>query len=319
MAKEIKRLYRLDNRVIAGVCAGIAEYYEVDPVVIRILVVLLTVSTLGIVALIYILFWLVMPRRLNMTDSIACDVHLQTGSAGSTNEGGAGQISSESQDFAQTERGVGSTSSCGAAYMNEAVEHTKQSVQPIDTAHYEAVAHMGKIDAERRDSCDSIGRSVRMLVWVGILLLFVGLTCLCSAAIEEVFWWQMWPCFVILGGVVIMTLPSPHPVSFTGRFFCGIVILVLGLFLLLIAIHVLSWPTVSAVLRHLWPMLIMLLGVGVISCALKSKPLAWAVALGVVVLLVVGVALYAVPGPLNYLTVHMPFVGVQVFDVNPWI
>ncbi len=318
MAKEIKRLYRLDNRVIAGVCAGIAEYYEIDPVVIRILVVLLTVSTLGIVALIYILFWLVMPRRLNMTDSIACDVHLQTGSAGSTNGGSAGQASLESQDALQTEQDADSAS-YGAAYMNEMVEHTKQTVQPVDTAHYEAVAHMGKIDAERRDSCDSIGRPTRMLVWVGILLLFVSLACLCSAAIEEVFWWQMWPCFVILGGVVIMALPSPHTVSFMGRFFCGIVILVVGLFLLLIAIHVLSWPTVSAMLRHLWPMLIMLLGVGIISCALKSKPLAWAVALGVVVLLVVGVALYAVPGPLNYLTVHMPFVGVQVFDVNPWI
>ena len=36
-----KRLYRSeDNRMIAGVCAGLAEYIDIDPTIVRLLFVL---------------------------------------------------------------------------------------------------------------------------------------------------------------------------------------------------------------------------------------------------------------------------------------
>lgn len=318
MAKEIKRLYRLDNCVVAGVCAGIAEYCDIDPVVIRILAVLLTISSFGIAALIYILLWLVTSRRLNMSDSISCDVHLQTGCASSAYGASTTQASLAPQDALQTKQNAGSPS-CDDGCMEGAAAYTEQGGQPVDATHYEAVAHVGKIDTEYHDSCDNIGRSVRILVWLGILLLSTGVTALFSVAIDEVYWWQLWPCLVILGGVVIMALPSPHTVSLMDRFSYGIVILVLGLFLLLISVHILSWRTVPVILRHLWPLLIMILGVGIIAYSLKNKLLACAVALCIVAILVAGVAIYAVPGSLEQLTVHMPFMGAWVFDVNPWI
>ena len=38
-----KRLYRSSrNKVLAGVCGGIGEYFDVDPVIIRILAVVFT-------------------------------------------------------------------------------------------------------------------------------------------------------------------------------------------------------------------------------------------------------------------------------------
>ena len=30
-----KKLYRSENRIISGVCGGLAEYLDVDPVIIR--------------------------------------------------------------------------------------------------------------------------------------------------------------------------------------------------------------------------------------------------------------------------------------------
>jgi phage shock protein PspC (stress-responsive transcriptional regulator) len=40
MANEYKRLYRsVDDRMIAGVCAGIADYFDVDVTLIRLLFV----------------------------------------------------------------------------------------------------------------------------------------------------------------------------------------------------------------------------------------------------------------------------------------
>lgn len=48
------------DRIIGGVCGGLAEYYHQDPVLIRILTVILTIFT-GVVLLVYIVLWIVMP------------------------------------------------------------------------------------------------------------------------------------------------------------------------------------------------------------------------------------------------------------------
>lgn len=57
-----RRLYRSpDDRVIAGVCGGMGEYFGVDPVILRlILVVLVLFGGSGIV--LYLLAWLIIPR-----------------------------------------------------------------------------------------------------------------------------------------------------------------------------------------------------------------------------------------------------------------
>ncbi len=49
------------DRVIAGVCGGFARQYGIDPVLLRILVVVLTVFTGGAFALAYIIAWILMP------------------------------------------------------------------------------------------------------------------------------------------------------------------------------------------------------------------------------------------------------------------
>ena len=60
-----KRLYRVDNGVIAGVCGGIAEYFNLDPTVIRLLAVALffagTLSLWG-----YILAALIIPKKSDL-------------------------------------------------------------------------------------------------------------------------------------------------------------------------------------------------------------------------------------------------------------
>ena len=59
----MKRLYRSrNNKMIAGICGGIAEYTNQDPTLIRLLVVLVGILT-GIVPfiLIYIISWFIIP------------------------------------------------------------------------------------------------------------------------------------------------------------------------------------------------------------------------------------------------------------------
>lgn len=57
-----KRLYRSrDQKIIAGVCGGIGEYFELDPVLVRIIAVLFCLASgFGIIA--YIIAWIVMPK-----------------------------------------------------------------------------------------------------------------------------------------------------------------------------------------------------------------------------------------------------------------
>ena len=38
----MKRLYRSSNRILAGVCGGIAEYLNIDPTVVRVLYIVLS-------------------------------------------------------------------------------------------------------------------------------------------------------------------------------------------------------------------------------------------------------------------------------------
>lgn len=58
----VKRLYRSrQQRILAGVCGGIAEYFEIDPVLVRILwVLLLFAAGTGLVA--YLIAWLIVPE-----------------------------------------------------------------------------------------------------------------------------------------------------------------------------------------------------------------------------------------------------------------
>ena len=57
----MKKLYRSRERVIAGVCSGIGEYFDVDPVLVRVIwIVLIFAAGGGIIA--YLLAWIIIPE-----------------------------------------------------------------------------------------------------------------------------------------------------------------------------------------------------------------------------------------------------------------
>lgn len=61
----MERLYRSsDQRIIAGVLGGFGEYFGVDPTILRVIFVLVTIGTgflLGVVA--YLVLWLIIPSE----------------------------------------------------------------------------------------------------------------------------------------------------------------------------------------------------------------------------------------------------------------
>ena len=65
------RLYRSEkDKVIAGVCGGIATHLNIDPVLVRLLYILLTFATgLGPGLIVYIISWIIIPLETTITPS----------------------------------------------------------------------------------------------------------------------------------------------------------------------------------------------------------------------------------------------------------
>ncbi len=65
----MRKLYLSDtNRKIAGVCGGLGEFFNVDPTIVRVLYILATVFSFGLMVLAYLAMWAVIPRRPEYRD-----------------------------------------------------------------------------------------------------------------------------------------------------------------------------------------------------------------------------------------------------------
>ncbi|GHV43576.1 hypothetical protein FACS1894180_3070 [Bacteroidia bacterium] len=59
-----KKLSRSHDKKIAGVCAGIAEYFDLDPTIVRVVYAALTVFSAGFPGIIlYLILILIMPKK----------------------------------------------------------------------------------------------------------------------------------------------------------------------------------------------------------------------------------------------------------------
>jgi phage shock protein PspC (stress-responsive transcriptional regulator) len=67
MARQLVRSER--DRVIAGVCAGLAEHFDVDPVLVRVAFVVAALFGPGVLA--YVILWIAVPRESAAAPALA--------------------------------------------------------------------------------------------------------------------------------------------------------------------------------------------------------------------------------------------------------
>ncbi len=67
MSTKTKKLMRSDNeKMVAGVCGGIAEYFDVDPTIVRLIYVLGSIFSVAFPGIIvYLILWVVMPQKMD--------------------------------------------------------------------------------------------------------------------------------------------------------------------------------------------------------------------------------------------------------------
>ena len=64
--KRKRRLYRdPEQRVLGGVCSGLAAYFNMDIAIVRIIVVVLILVTSGAGLLAYLILWIAVPKAVN--------------------------------------------------------------------------------------------------------------------------------------------------------------------------------------------------------------------------------------------------------------
>jgi phage shock protein C len=145
---EQKRLYRSKkNEVIAGVCGGIGEYFDVDPTIIRIIFIILTIWG-GVGVILYIIGMLVIPYQ--------------------------GQEAKESRD--------------------EAKEKIKEAGKKV-----EAVA------SDIRDELKSKKGHPDGGIYLGLIIILLGVMFLLRRWFSWFDFEYLWPLFLILIGILIIT------------------------------------------------------------------------------------------------------------------
>ncbi|HAQ19966.1 MAG TPA: PspC domain-containing protein [Prolixibacteraceae bacterium] len=59
-----KRLTRSKDKMIGGVLAGIANYFDIDPTIVRIGYVILSIASVGFPGLFaYLIMWIIIPEE----------------------------------------------------------------------------------------------------------------------------------------------------------------------------------------------------------------------------------------------------------------
>jgi len=66
----MKRLYRSrTSRILGGICGGIGIYFDTDPNIIRIVLVILTLLSIGVGVIAYIVAWILIPEEPEAQDA----------------------------------------------------------------------------------------------------------------------------------------------------------------------------------------------------------------------------------------------------------
>ncbi len=58
-----KKLYRSQDKMLGGVCAGVADYFDIDPSIARLLFAFFVLCGGGGI-LLYIIMWIIVPEQI---------------------------------------------------------------------------------------------------------------------------------------------------------------------------------------------------------------------------------------------------------------
>ncbi len=316
--KNEKSLYRSRNSLIGGVCKGIAEYFNIDPLIVQILTVILTLLTSGLLAIAYIALWIILPLAPEDPDP----VDVQPAEVHSENYG---QV-----EYANKPSSESVSSASAATQVAEAYRSTEQytgaaHVPPLPPKEYakagvlQGQTPVGKAAPGNHQPADpGKNHSTNGALWVGLILLFVGVVAILGAFVQGVDWWQFWPLILIIVGIGQMVVPG-KPGRRMNRFVSGLTGFGIGVVALSISLGIVSVASLGLMLSNLWPGLLIFFGLLILGNALKAPLLTFLGGLCFIAVCAIGLWWFTIPGPTNIVEITLPFSAPFFIDVNPWV
>lgn len=317
-----KKLYRSDDAVVAGVCAGLADCFDIDPAAMRILTVLMTASTFGLFALVYLSLWLILPKHVVMApEPIPYTVYASRLKDGPP---GQGPFADSSQEGKRGSSGKAPVPPVGfyAAHGPEQGAHVGEgapssAVRPGCFAYVAPCSKTPTADESEQASDRGLFDLARFCVWMGLCVLFVVSVVVLGVVTTDISWWRFWPVALVFAGFTLMTMPS---LSFRMvRFSVGFSLFSLGGIITLMSVGLLSWETATVAFSRLWPMAFVIGGLAIIGLALREELFVLAVAICVFIACVIAATVFAVPGTLDSVAISIPFGDARIVDINPWM
>lgn len=343
MASE-RRLYRSRDSLIGGVCAGMAEYFDIDPVVVRILAVVLTLASAGTLAVAYIALWIILPLAPDPAEPVEVQpesVHSDTygpidfdAAKPETHAGGDDRTASYPPPHAAP---YGPYVNTGAPYAGTGhvpPEPPKPYVgatapHAAQTPHVSQAAYTAPIPPSTQGAYapptagpvqpaePASRKSVRAALWFGFLCLFIGCAAILSQFIEGVVWWQFWPLLLVIVGIGNVVIPAPRGRRM-AQFVNGLMSVAAGVVLLAMSLEIVEWSSIAVMIEELWPLLVMMVGFFILASALHNPLCELLAGLCFIGFCVVGLGWFAAPGTTDFLILELPFKEAVTIDINPW-
>lgn len=261
-----KRLYKSSDAVISGVCGGIAEYFDIDPTLVRILTVVISILGLGLPVIIYVILMIVVPPDPGVAQGYV-DARAEAKEAPCQRIYATVTADQPPPPDPSTRVSAASGAAQATAGGGSPTEKNPSSFANMAKTHKTAVPLIGII-----------------LVGVGIIAL------LCN--IVHISVWRFWPVILIVAGVVSLFTPGPRGWSLE-RAGNSIVLITIGLALLAWMLQLVHTSEFIAAFRDLWPALLVVAGLAIIGSARKSSVVSLSSSLVLSATIIAGILLYS--------------------------
>jgi len=284
-----KRLYKSSNAVIGGVCGGIADYFDIDSTLVRIIAVALLIVGWGVPAVLYVVLLIILPPDPGAAQGYV-DARVETTNPQNQRNG------FEMEDF-----------QAGWTGPDAADE---QPAPPDPNARVTATSYQVVADPPPGNNTPktasrvthSVAGSVKsnssLVLVIGAVLVGAGVIALLSNFVH-ISLWRYWPVVLIVVGVVCLFTPGSRGWSLE-RAGNSIVLISIGLALLAWMLQIIQTRVLLTAFFDLWPILLVVLGLAIIGTARKSSIFTLASSLVLSATIVLGLWVY---GGLDWLSV----------------
>jgi phage shock protein C len=271
-----KRLYKSEDPVFAGVCGGIAEFFDFDPTLVRILTVVLVLAGFGLPIIAYFVAMILMPKKTaGYPDYI--DVK-PTAAASAAEKSGSSAPPPNAPPVAQAAAQTATATSAAGPANPGACPPTNPQPQPQPQPQPNPAPGSGytacnpqayDCHPEQDATGPQARKGMHTGVKLGILLVGVGILALVGTFVNVAVW-RFWPLFIILIGLVTLCTPGREGWCL-ARAGSAISTITIGFALQLWTLGLFHTHVFFQTFFSFWPILLIIIGLIIIGNATEQS------------------------------------------------